>query len=139
MADLSAPKDARPQDADLILMAMVAVAATDGALEPLEIGLIQQIYQDQSGRALAGEEIAAAVRGRDGGLLATLAAAADGLDNDTKEEIIRASYLVLLADDRVADLLERIRAHATHVKRSLDDAELRVLYQGSLTHARQAA
>ena len=44
-----------------------------------------------------------------------------------------------LADDRVADLLERIRAHATHVKRSLDDAELRVLYQGSLTHARQAA
>ena len=102
MADLSAPKGARPQDADLILMAMVAVAAADGALEPLEIGLIQQIYQDQSGRALAGEEIAAAVRGRDGGLLATLAAAADGLDNDTKEEIIRASYLVLLADDRVA-------------------------------------
>ncbi len=44
-----------------------------------------------------------------------------------------------LAEDRVADLLERIRAHATHVKRALDDAELRLLYQGSLPRARQAA
>ena len=31
-----------------------------------------------------------------------LSAAAGSLDADTKEEIIRASYLVLLADDRIA-------------------------------------
>lgn len=44
-----------------------------------------------------------------------------------------------LADDGVADLLDRIREHATRVKRALDDAELRLLYQDSLPHARQAA
>jgi len=44
-----------------------------------------------------------------------------------------------LADDRIADLLERVREHATRVKRALDDAELRLLYQGELPRARQVA
>jgi tellurite resistance protein len=96
-------RGAKPQSADLILMAMVAVAAADRDLDEREIRLIQQIYRDLSGRSLKPDEITAAAEadGRDGALLAGLAAAADVLDEETKEEIIRASYLVLLADERV--------------------------------------
>ena len=104
MADQPAPQDATRQGTDYILMAMVAVAAADGKLDDQEIGLIQQIYRDQSGRSLSPEEIKAAgeANARDGALLARLSAAADSLAKPTKEEIIRASYLVLLADDRIA-------------------------------------
>jgi len=104
VADHPAQQGAQSQGADFILMAMVAMAASDGALDANEIGLIQQIYRDQSGRMLKPEEITAeaAANGRDGGVLARLSAAAGSLDADTKEEIIRASYLVLLADDRIA-------------------------------------
>jgi tellurite resistance protein len=85
-------------------MAMVAVAAADGKLDDQEIGLIQQIYRDQSGRSLSPDEIKAVgeANARDGALVARLSAAADSLDTSVKEEIIRASYLVLLADDRIA-------------------------------------
>ena len=31
---------------------MIAVAASDGQLDDREIGLIQQVYQDQAGRPL---------------------------------------------------------------------------------------
>ena len=48
-------------EADWILKAMVAVAASDGALDDREIGLIQQIYQDQSGRSLTADEVKEAV------------------------------------------------------------------------------
>jgi tellurite resistance protein len=104
VADHPTQLGAKSQGADFILMAMVAMAASDGALDAREIGLIQQIYRDQSGRMLRPEEITAeaAASGRHGGVLARLSAAAESLDADTKEEIIRASYLVLLADDRIA-------------------------------------
>ena len=103
MADQPAQQGAKSRGADFILMAMVAMAAADGALDAEEIGLIQQIYRDQSGRMLKAEEITAvAGTNRRDDLLAKLAAAAGSLDEETKEEIIRASYLVLLADDRVA-------------------------------------
>ena len=87
-----------------VLWAMAAVAAADGKLDDREIRLIQQVYRGQSGRLLSPTEITAAAEAhaRDGCPLARLAAAADRLDEGTKEEIIRASYLVLLADDRVA-------------------------------------
>ena len=104
MTNQAARQGAKPQGADLILMAMVAVAAADRELDEREIRLIQQIYRDLSGRSLEPEEITAVAEadGRDGGLLAGLSDAARSLDEETKEEIIRASYLVLLADERVA-------------------------------------
>ena len=65
--------------------------------------LIQQIYQDQLGQPVGAEMIAEATQGNTrGDLLAQLTAAANTLDEETKEEIIKASYLVLLADDRIA-------------------------------------
>jgi len=93
-----------PSDhSEWILKAMVAVAAADGRLDPREIGLIQQIYKDQSGRTLTADEIArAADANAKGDALAQFAAAGDTLDKATKEEMIRAAYLVLLADDKIA-------------------------------------
>lgn len=89
--------------ADYILKAMVAVATADRQLELREIKLIQQIYQDQLGQPVSAGIITKATQGNTrGDLLAQLTAAADTLDMETKEEIIRASYLVLLADDRIA-------------------------------------
>ena len=86
-----------------ILKAMLAVAASDGRLDPREIGLIQQIYKDQSGQTLKADEIArAAEANAKGDVLVQFAAAGDTLDKETKEEMIRAAYLVLLADGKIA-------------------------------------
>ena len=94
----------RPTDADWILKAMVAVAAADGRLDAREVGLIQKVYQDQTGRPVDVSGVARAAEAyatkRD--VLVELSAAAGGMSQETKEEIIRAAYLVLLADDRIA-------------------------------------
>jgi uncharacterized membrane protein YebE (DUF533 family) len=88
---------------DWILKAMVAVAASDGRLDSREVGLIQQVYKDQSGQTLTADEVArAADANAKGDALAQFAAAGDTLDKETKEEMVRAAYLVLLADDRIA-------------------------------------
>lgn len=88
---------------DWILKAMVAVAASDGHLDTREIGLIQQVYKDQSGQTLTADEVArAADVNAKGDMIATFAAAGATLDKATKEEMIRAAYLVLLADDKIA-------------------------------------
>jgi tellurite resistance protein len=91
-------------DADWILKAMVAVAAADGRLDSREVGLIQKVYQDQTGRPVDVSGVAGAAQAyatkRD--VLAELSAAAGGMSLETKEEIIRAAYLVLLADERIA-------------------------------------
>jgi tellurite resistance protein len=92
-----------PAEADFILKAMVAVAASDGRLDSREVGLIQQIYRDQSGRSLTADEVArAAEANARGDAIAEFGAAAKSLDKESKEEIVRAAYLVLLADDRIA-------------------------------------
>jgi tellurite resistance protein len=91
-------------EADWILKAMVAVAAADGRLDSREVGLIQKVYQDQTGRPVDVSGVAGAAQAyatkRD--VLVELSAAAGGMSLETKEEIIRAAYLVLLADDRIA-------------------------------------
>jgi tellurite resistance protein len=90
-------------EADWILKAMAAVASSDGKIDPQEIGLIQQVYRNQSSRSLTEDEIKrAADSAAKGDTLAEIAAAAKVLDKATKEEMIRSAYLVLLADDRIA-------------------------------------
>jgi tellurite resistance protein len=82
---------------------MVAVAASDGHLDSREVGLIQQIYKDQSGQTLTADAVArAADVNAKGDMVANFAAAGETLDKATKEEMIRAAYLVLLADDKIA-------------------------------------
>ncbi|MBQ0818538.1 MAG: TerB family tellurite resistance protein, partial [Methyloceanibacter sp.] len=75
----------------------------DGRLDSRETDLIRQVYEDRTGRKLAADEVARAVGANaTGDALAQLAAASKTLDLETKEEMVRAAYLVLLADERIA-------------------------------------
>jgi len=118
------------QDIDWILRAMVAVAASDGGLHARETGLIQQIYQDQSGRALSAEEVARAAEAlATGDAIAAFAAASKTLDQGTKEEVIKCAYRVLLADDRIAgeerkklkDIADALKIPEIHFGAILED------------------
>ena len=98
MADIPANSEA-----DWILKAMIVVASSDGGLDERETSLIQQVYEDQSGHVVSADDIAreaASLAKADA--IAQFAAAARVLDQDAKEEVIRAAYLVLLADERIA-------------------------------------
>ena len=89
-------------DADWVLKAMVAMAAADGRLDSRETDLIRQVYEDRTGRKLAADDVARAVGANaTGDALAQFAAASKTLDLETKEEMVRAAYLVLLADERI--------------------------------------
>lgn len=120
----------RQDGADWILKAMVAVAGSDRELDAREIGLIRQVYEDQSGRAIeAGEVERVAAANAAGDLLRDLAAAGKTLDMSTKEEIVRAAYLVLLADDSIAgeerkklkDLVAALQISEIHFGAILED------------------
>ena len=94
----------KPTDAGLILKTMVAVAAADGRLDAREVALIQKVYQDQTGRSVdvSGVVLAAQAYATRRDVVAELSAAAGSMSRETKEEIIRAAYLTLLADQRIA-------------------------------------
>ena len=109
---------------------MLAVAASDRRLDSREIGLIQQIYKDQSGESLTADEVTrAAEANATGDVLAQFAAAGDTLDKGTKEEMIRAAYLVLLSDDHIAgeerkklkDLAAALKVQEIHFGAILED------------------
>ncbi len=109
----------KPTDADWILKAMVAVAAADGRLDAREVGLIQKVYQDQTGRSVDVSGVVLAVQAyatkRD--VLAELSAVAGSMSRETKEEIIRAAYLTLLADKRIAgEERERLKGIAAALR-----------------------
>jgi tellurite resistance protein len=112
---------------------MIAVASADGALEDSEVRLIQQVYEDQAGRPITPEQIAAAAEANTkDGIMAELTAAAPVLVRETKEEIIRAAYLTLLADDRIAaeerkklkDIAMALRVPEIHFGAILEDLAL---------------
>jgi tellurite resistance protein len=94
----------KPTEADWILRAMVAVAAADGRLDAREVGLIQKVYEERTGRQvdMSGVARAAEIYATKRDILAELAAIAGSMSRETKEEIIRSAYLVLLADGRIA-------------------------------------
>ena len=78
----------KPTDADWILKAMVAVAGADRRLDAREVGLIQKVYQDQTGRGVDVSGVVLAVQAyatkRD--VLAEFSAAAGSMSWETKEE-----------------------------------------------------
>ncbi len=127
------PERAANLRAELILKAMIAVGSADGGLEDREVSLIQQVYEDQAERPITPEEIAEVSQAstRDG-LLAELSAASPVLDRETKEEIIRAAYLTLLADGRIAaeerkklkDIAMALRVPEIHFGAILEDLAL---------------
>jgi tellurite resistance protein len=93
----------KPTEADWILRAMVAVAAADGRLDAREVALIQEFFEERTGRPVdvSGVVSAAEVYAKRD-ILAELAAASGIMSREAKEEIIRSAYLVLLADGRIA-------------------------------------
>ena len=95
----------KPTDADWILKAMVALAAADGRLDAREVRLIQKVYLKQTGRSVdvSGVLLAAQAYATRRDVLAELSAAAGSLSRETKGGIIRAAYLTLLADKRIAE------------------------------------
>lgn len=91
-------------DADWILKAMAAMAAADDRLDAREVGLIQKVYQEQTGRSVDVSGIVSAVQAyatkRD--VLSELSAAAGGMTLQTKEAIIRGAYRTSLANQRIS-------------------------------------
>jgi len=121
---------AASEGSNWILKAMVAVAGSDGRLDSREVGLIQQIYRDQTGQTLTSEEVArAADANARGDSFSAFAGAAKTLDIGTKEEMVRAAYLVLLADEQIAaeerkrlkDIAEALQIPEIHFGAILED------------------
>jgi tellurite resistance protein len=125
---------------DLILKAMIAVAAADGSLAASEAGVIQKIYQDETGKPIGSDEIAKAAEGTGRAmLLADLRAASPMLDQRSKEGIIKAAYLALLADDRIAgeerkklyDIAAALKVPEIHFGMILEDLAVSLAARGS--------
>ena len=78
----------KPTDADWILKAMIAVAAADRRLDAREVGLIQKVYRDQTGRSVDVSGIVLAVQAyatkRD--VVAEFSAAGGSMSRETREE-----------------------------------------------------
>jgi hypothetical protein len=75
-------EDQMSTDADWLLKAMVVIAAADGRLDTREVGLIQQVYEKQTGRRLTAVDIAKAAQANaEGDVLAQFAAASAVLDD----------------------------------------------------------
>jgi fructose-specific phosphotransferase system component IIB len=97
-----------------------------------EVGLIQKVYQDQTGRSVDVSGVVLAVQAyatkRD--VLVELSVAAGSMSEETKEAIIRAAYLTLLADKRIAeeerkrlkDIAAALQISEVHVEAMLERA-----------------
>lgn len=95
----------KPTDTDWIIKAMIAMAAADGRLNAREVALIQDLFQTQTGRSVDASGILLAVQAyatkRD--LLRDLSVAEGSMSQETKEEIIRTAYLMMVADEHAAE------------------------------------
>jgi tellurite resistance protein len=128
-------------EADWILRAMVAVAAADGRLDSREVTLIQEVFEERTGRAVdvSGVASAAAVYATKRDILAELAAISGSMRRETKEEIIRSAYLVLLADGRIAgeerkklkDIAIALQVPEIHFGAILEDVAISLAQQKS--------
>jgi hypothetical protein len=73
---------------------MVAVAGADGRLNAREVGLIQKVYQDETGRSVEVSGIFRAVQAyaTRRNVLAELSQVAGSMSAGVKEKIVRAAY-----------------------------------------------
>ena len=92
----------KPTEADWILRVMIAVAGADGRLDAREVRIIQDVYEDLTGRSVEVSGVVLAVKAyvtkRD--VLAELSIVEGSMPGETKEKIIRGAYLTLLAKER---------------------------------------
>ncbi len=128
-------------ESDLILHTMLAMAAADGHADERETATIAGIYRDITGREISEADIAHAAEvqaATDSNLIAELSAAAKQLDRPAKEHIIRAAYLVLLADDNITaperkklrDIADALRVPEVHFGAIMEDLAIWLANQG---------
>ena len=125
----------KPTNSDWILKTMAAVAGADGRLNAREVELIQTVYQDETGKSLDVSGILRAVQAyaTKHDLLAELSVAAGGMSAELKEEIIRAAYLMLHADEHIAgkereklqEIAAALQISETHLSAIVDAEERR--------------
>jgi uncharacterized membrane protein YebE (DUF533 family) len=92
-------------EVDWILKAMVAVAAADGRLHAREVGLIQKVYQKQTGHPVdvGGVAMAAETYAMKRDVLVELSAVAGGMSQETKEDYPRRLSGALILRQTVKD------------------------------------
>lgn len=119
---------------DLMLRAMISMAAADGDVADVECATISAIFEKVSGESVDKAEIEKAANGITGdskALAKDLAAASDEIDKKGKEAILRAAYLVLRADGvvaaqerkKLADIANGLKMPEIHVNVILEQLE----------------
>ena len=102
-----------PRHRQLILQTMVSMASADGDIDAGETATIRRAYADETSEDISADEVTEAVqsyRAGSGVLTSALSNANADMDQATKESLLRASYMVLLADGRIA-ARERKKLH----------------------------
>jgi tellurite resistance protein len=114
---------------------MVATAAADGRLDAREVGLIQKIYQDLTGRSVnaSGVVLAVQVYATTRDVLRELSAEAGSMSRETKVKIIRAAYLTLLANGRIAEE-ERQKLKDIAAALRISESDLEAIVEGGKHH-----
>ena len=94
-----------PANQQLILQAMVLMASADGKIDADETATIRSVYANETGEEISTEDVTKAaemLRASSDSFSSALSDASATMDNAVKEALLRASYLVLLADGRVS-------------------------------------
>lgn len=120
MAQLSKP------GRDLMLRSMISMAAADGDVADVETATVAAVFEQVAGESVEAGEIEAAASGivaDTSALKADLSGAADALEKSDKEAIVKAAYLVLIADGRVA---ARERKRLFDIAHALDMPDIHI-------------
>lgn len=117
---------------DLMLRAMISMAAADGDVADVETATISAIFEKVTGDSVESDEIEGLASGV--GTIAVvddLGAAAPSLEGEIKEAVVKAAYLVLLADGKVEagerkklfEFASALKMPEIHVKAILEDID----------------
>ena len=105
---------------DLMLRAMMSMAAADGDFTDIEAVTVSAIFEKVSGQPVSEEEVratASSLQGTGSDVCADLASVADGLKAKERDAILHGAYLVLRADGKSdADERSRLLELATAMK-----------------------
>jgi len=105
MAKTQAASSAIQADLSALMQCLLVMAGADKVLTLSEIEVVSEHYASESGREidhnLVGEVFAALKSCDAGAALDALRKSAPGLDDETKEHIVKCSYRVMVADRKI--------------------------------------
>lgn len=109
------PEEKNAAQADValtsVVQAMVAMSVADGNLDDSEIEMISGLYQNLTEQTLAADDvrsIAASMEKADFSITDALENVRDMLDTESRELVLKAAYLVLIADGVVDENEEKL-------------------------------